>query len=69
MTYRFNVGKSLRKVQAETRTSNIQLAQEMSVTPVQVARWRSSEDLRFSRVVQLAHHFNLSIDKFAQLGE
>jgi len=69
MTYRFDVGKSLRKVQAETRTSNIELAKSFNVSPVQVARWRSAGDLKFSRVVQLAEFFNVSLDDFARLGE
>lgn len=69
MKYRFDVGKSLRKVQAETRTSNIELAKSFGVSPVQVARWRSAEDLKFSRVVQLANFFDVSLDDFARLGE
>ncbi len=68
MIYRFDVGKSLRKVQAERRVSNIELAKLFDVTPVQVARWRSATDLKFSRVSQLCDHFSISIDEFAGLG-
>tara|TARA_R100001480_G_scaffold104374_2_gene107119 strand:+ start:677 stop:886 length:210 start_codon:yes stop_codon:yes gene_type:complete len=69
MTFRFNVGRSLRKVQADKRVTNKTLADKIGVNPVQVARWRSSEDLKLSRVAQLASHFEMSIDDFLRVGQ
>lgn len=69
MTFHFNVGRSLRKAQADKRVTNKTLADTIGVNPVQVARWRSSEDLKLSRVAQLAHHFEMSIDDFLRIGQ
>jgi DNA-binding Xre family transcriptional regulator len=69
MTFRFNVGRSLRKVQADKRVTNKTLADKIGVHPEQVARWRSSEDLKLSRVAQLASHFEMSIDDFLRVGQ
>ena len=59
-----NVGKGLRQIQAEFRITNRELAVELGVTPVQVARWRSRTDMKLSRVVELAKIFEISIDDF-----
>ena len=68
MTSRFNIGKSLRKMQAEQRVSNIELANELGVNPVQVARWRNSSDMKFSRVAELAGRFKMTVEEFANQG-
>ena len=69
MTFHFNVGRSLRKAQADKRVTNKTLADTIGVNPVQVARWRSAEDLKLSRVAQLANHFEMSIDDFLRIGQ
>ena len=63
-----DVGKALKKAQALAGVSNDELAKEFGVTPVQVCRWRHKDDMKFSRVVQLANRLNLSLDEFEQLG-
>mgnify|MGYP003626382205 FL=1 len=68
MTSHFNIGQSLRRVQAEKRVTNKSLATAIGVNPVQVARWRNSEDLKFSRVAQLASQFEMSVDEFVRQG-
>jgi len=68
MISHFNIGKSLRKMQAENRVSNIELAKDLGVNPVQVARWRNASDMKFSRVAQLANKFDMSIEDFAKQG-
>lgn len=59
-----NVGRGLRQIQAELRVTNRKLAEQLGVTPVQVARWRSRRDMKLSRVVELANFFEISIDDF-----
>ena len=68
MISRSDVGKALKKAQALAGVSNDELAVEFGVTPVQVCRWRHKEDMKFSRVVQLANRLNLSLDEFEKLG-
>lgn len=69
MTFHFNVGRSLRKAQADKRVTNKMLADKIGVHSVQVSRWRSSEDLKLSRVVELANHFEMSLDEFVRIGQ
>lgn len=68
-TSRFNIGKSLRKAQADRRVTNKALAQTIGVSHIQIAKWRSKEDMRFSRVAQLADHFNMTLDEFVSMGQ
>lgn len=68
MTCRSNVGLALKKAQALAGVSNDDLAKEFSVTPVQVCRWRHKEDMKFSRVVELAYRLNVTLDEFESLG-
>jgi transcriptional regulator with XRE-family HTH domain len=63
-----NVGLALKKAQALAGVSNDELAKEFGVTPVQVCRWRHKDDMKFSRVVQLANRLGLTLDEFEQLG-
>ena len=63
-----DVGKALKKAQALAGVSNDELAKEFGVTPVQVCRWRHKDDMKFSRVVQLASRLNVTLDEFEKLG-
>ena len=63
-----NVGLALKKAQALAGVSNDDLAKEFGVTPVQVCRWRHKDDMKFSRVVQLASRLNMTLDEFERLG-
>lgn len=63
-----DVGKALKKAQALAGVSNDELAKEFGVTPVQVCRWRHKDDMKFSRVVQLANRLNVTLDEFEKLG-
>lgn len=63
-----NVGRSLRRVQFEQGVTNRAIATVMGVNPVQVVRWRNSEDMKISRVNQLARFFSLSLDEFINAG-
>ena len=68
MTCPSDVGKALKKAQALAGVSNDELAREFGVTPVQVCRWRHKDDMKFSRVVQLASRLNVTLDEFEKLG-
>lgn len=63
-----STGRALKKAQALAGVSNEELAKEFGVTPVQVCRWRHKDDMKFSRVVQLASRLNMSLDEFEKLG-
>ena len=68
MTSHSNIGKALRRVQADKRISNVDVARHFKVNPVQVARWRNSDDNRFSRVVEFAQFFDVPLQEFVELG-
>lgn len=63
-----NVGRSLRRIQFEHGVTNRAIATVMGVNPVQVVRWRNSEDMKLSRVTELARFFRLSLDEFISAG-
>lgn len=63
-----STGRALKKAQALAGVSNDELAKEFGVTPVQVCRWRHKDDMKFSRVVQLASRLNMTLDEFEKLG-
>ena len=65
---KFDLGKSLRKAQADKRVSNVQLAQEFQVSAVQIARWRNAQDWKFGRAVAVADFFKMPLQSFAELG-
>ena len=68
MTSPSNVGMALKKAQALAGVTNQELAKEFGVTVVQVCRWRHNNDMKFSRVVQLANRLDLTLDEFEKLG-
>lgn len=45
------------------------MARKLKVTPMTVYRWRNSEDMALSRVMQLANYFNLTVDQFLSWEE
>jgi len=69
MTFRFNVGLALQKAQKSSDISSNDLAKELGVSYMQIYRWQRSEDLKLSRVVELATHFQMPIEQFLKLGE
>ena len=69
MTFRFNVGLALQKAQKSSGISSNDLAKELGVSYMQIYRWQRSDDLKLSRVVELATHFQMPIEQFLRLGE
>lgn len=45
------------------------MARKLKVTPMTIYRWRNSEDMALSRIMQLADYFNLTIDQFLSWEE
>jgi len=69
MTFRFNVGLALQKAQKSSDISSNDLAKALAVSYMQIYRWQRSEDLKLSRVVELATHFQMPVEAFIKLGE
>lgn len=40
------------------------MAKKLQVTPMTIYRWKNSDDMALSRVQQIAHYFNLTVDEF-----
>jgi transcriptional regulator with XRE-family HTH domain len=49
--------------------TGVAMARKLKVTPMTVYRWRNSEDMALSRVMQLANYFNLTVDQFLSWEE
>lgn len=64
-----NIGKSVKRLQFESDTSNIDLANSIGITQVHISRIRThsicSDDLK----KKLAKHFGLKVSEFIALGE
>lgn len=45
------------------------MARKLKVTPMTVYRWRNSDDMALSRIMQLADYFNLTVDQFLSWEE
>lgn len=68
MIFRFDIGASMRKAQAECKITNRQIAKELGVCEMSVQRWRNSHDAKLSRVVTLAELFDMDVEQFIKLG-
>lgn len=68
MTFRFDIGASLRKAQAEKKITNRFIAKELGLCEMSVQRMRNSPDAKLSRVVTLAELFDMDVEQFIKLG-
>lgn len=61
-----HVGKTIQRLQRVQGISCLELAKAMKTTPQQLSRWRQSEDVKFSVVIQLSKHLNANLEEFTK---
>lgn len=60
-----NIGEKIRKAQDRQGVSSVELASRIGVRPQQLYRWRYSEDIRASRLIQICKALDVDIRDFA----
>jgi len=64
-----NVGKCIRMAQEKRDVTTMKMAEDFNVHRQQVQRWRSSEDMRISRIERFAEYFGMNRNEFLELGD
>jgi ribosome-binding protein aMBF1 (putative translation factor) len=64
-----NIGKCVRVAQEVRDISSQKLAADFKTTKQQVWRWRNAEDMKVSKVEELAQYFKLTRNDFLDLGD
>ncbi len=63
----YDLGKGVVLAQEQQEWSVAQLATRLGTSRMQVYRYREAQDLKFSKVCQLAEIFGMSVESFLEL--
>jgi transcriptional regulator with XRE-family HTH domain len=59
-----NTGKRIRDLQIDHDITSLQLAKSLGVTPQQLSRWRHSEDIKLSVLLNICNALGVTISEF-----
>ena len=59
-----NTGKRIRDLQIDHNIPSLQLAKSLGVTPQQLSRWRHSEDIKLSVLLNICNALGVTISEF-----
>ena len=59
-----NIGKRIRDLQIDYDITSLQLAKSLGVTPQQLSRWRHSEDIKLSVLLNICNALGVTISEF-----
>ena len=63
-----NIGKCVRVAQEMRGVSSKQMAADFKTTKQQVWRWRNAEDMKLSKIEELAEYFKMTLNQFLTVG-
>jgi len=64
-----NIGKCVRVAQEMRGVSSKQMAADFKTTKQQVWRWRNAEDMKLSKIEELAEYFKMTLNQFLTVGD
>ena len=63
-----DIGKCVRVAQEMRGVSSKQMAADFKTTKQQVWRWRNAEDMKLSKIEELAEYFKMTLNQFLTVG-
>ena len=64
-----DIGKCVRVAQEMRGVSSKQMAVDLKTTKQQVWRWRNAEDMKLSKIEELAEYFKMTLNQFLTVGD
>ena len=64
-----DIGKCVRVAQEMRGISSKQMAADFKTTKQQVWRWRNAEDMKLSKIEELAEYFKMTLYQFLTVGD
>ena len=64
-----DIGKCVRVAQEMRGVSTKQMAADLKTTKQQVWRWRNAEDMKLSKIEELAEYFDITLYQFLTIGD
>lgn len=64
-----DIGRCLRAAQSDTGITSAYLADRLDVKPQQIARWRTSDNLKFHTIQHLCESLGMSLEEFLAYDE
>lgn len=61
-----HAGKAIQFFQVKNNITGVELAEKANITPQQLSRWRGSEDMKLSSIIDIANAMGVSVSEFAE---
>lgn len=64
-----NIGRCVRVAQEVRGISSKKMAADFKTTKQQIWRWRNADDMKLSKIEELAEYFNMTLYQFLTVGD